>query len=266
MDSAADNIENGELFRFFKEKSNGVGHDFASLWKVCTGYVDNFELSRDLSKLVKLKLVDKREKHYFYSDPTVEIKRLLNVPADPPPPPPPPPVVRRVERKAAEVPPPVAEKPAEPKIAPMGDLRRGVAVTPIALAFYYNPQTEMNTAELHKRTGINKQVASQTVRRLAEGGYIEATGTGRGPSYRWTGSFRYPFPETKPEDWSWKNSKIEKALPAPEPQEKHEVASIRVASFGQDPQLRALDAVIERYQNELNALRAAREAYVRQAA
>ena len=71
------NVEQGELFKFFKEKSEGVGFTFDQLYEKCTSYVDHFEFSRELNRLVKLKLIQKREKFYFYVDPTAEIKRLL---------------------------------------------------------------------------------------------------------------------------------------------------------------------------------------------
>lgn len=277
------NVEQGELFKFFKEKSGGIGFTFDQLYEKCTSYVDHFEFSRELNRLVKLKLIQKREKFYFYVDPTAEIKRLLEerpeikaelVVQETPPEPKPEPRVHLVERKKSE-PEPVPEKPRDVPL-PMGALRRGTAITPIALVFYYNQETVFSTRTLYERTGVNMQVASQTVRRLAEDGYIEQVGTGRRSStYKWSKKFRYPFPDTKPEDWAWKSSKVEKLPPPPNSGAEPSV----VVNFGErpfsqpvpegyvplaarDPHLQALDAVIERYEMELAALKASREAYV----
>ena len=49
------NVEDGELFKFFREKSDGVGYTFNQLYKVCTGYTDTFALSREVSALVRLR-------------------------------------------------------------------------------------------------------------------------------------------------------------------------------------------------------------------
>ena len=54
------NVEQGELFKFFKEKSEGVGFTFDQLYEKCTSYVDHFEFSRELNRLVKLKLIQKQ--------------------------------------------------------------------------------------------------------------------------------------------------------------------------------------------------------------
>ena len=48
------NVEQGELFKFFKEKSERVGFTFDQLYEKCTSYVDHFEFSRELNRLVKL--------------------------------------------------------------------------------------------------------------------------------------------------------------------------------------------------------------------
>ena len=276
------NVEQGELFKFFKEKSEGVGFTFDQLYEKCTSYVDHFEFSRELNRLVKLKLIQKREKFYFYVDPTAEIKRLLEERPElkaemgvqeTPPEPKPEPRVHLVERKKPE-PEPVPEKPKAAPL-PAGALRRGTAVTPIALVFYYNQETVFSTRDLYERTGVNMQVASQTVRRLAEDGYVTQIGTGhRSSTYRWSKKFRYPFPETKPEDWAWKSSRIEKMPPPPNDAGQAAVVNFGERPFahtppegfkplsGTDAHLRALDAVIERYELELAALRASREAYV----
>ena len=137
------NVEDGELFKFFREKSDGVGYTFNQLYKVCTGYTDTFALSREVSALVRLKLIEKREKHYFYVDPTAEIKKFLTehpdaipdsklaeevIPAPKPEP--------RVIRAAPKTPAPkeeVAPAPLVETMSPWGDLIRGSAVTPIAL-------------------------------------------------------------------------------------------------------------------------------------
>ena len=105
------NVEQGELFKFFKEKSGGIGFTFDQLYEKCTSYVDHFEFSRELNRLVKLKLIQKREKFYFYVDPTAEIKRLLEERPElkaemgvqeTPPEPKPEPRVHLVERKKPE--------------------------------------------------------------------------------------------------------------------------------------------------------------------
>ena len=49
------NVEQGELFKFFKEKSEGVGFTFDQLYEKCTSYVDHFEFSRELN----------RNRHFF---------------------------------------------------------------------------------------------------------------------------------------------------------------------------------------------------------
>ncbi len=268
---AGHDIEQGELFRFMKEKSNGVGYTFDQLYKMCTGYCDTFAFSREISKLTKLKLIEKRNRHYFYVDPTQEIKRLLHASPE--------------IRQELEVEEP---KPAPPKSIPFGRMRRGSAATPIALTFYYNQQEEFCTADLTRRTGVNQQVASQTVRRLVEEGIVAQTRQeGRSPFYKWAGKVRYPFPEVHPEDRNWKNVRVEQIPPAPnEPGEVmvaqqsakvdgvEVVAGDRVAvppvasgnlvvlAKAKDAALVALDAVIERYEMELAALRASREAYV----
>ena len=272
------NVEDGELFKFFREKSDGVGYTFDQLYKVCTGYTDTFALSREVSALVRLKLIEKREKHYFYVDPTAEIKKFLTehpdaipdsklaeevIPAPKPEP--------RVIRAAPKTPAPkeeVAPAPLVETMSPWGDLIRGSAVTPIALTFYFNQKDAFTTNDLHGRTGVNKQVASQVVRRMLDGGYIEHAGGGpRSSSYRWTGRFRYPFPESRQEDISWRSTRIEKMPPAAAvepaaPQLVKVGGPTTVVSIGQDHHLQALDAVIQRYEHELDALRAARSAYI----
>lgn len=269
MEATNNNAENGELFKFFKEKSNGVGYDFEGLWQECKGYADRFELSRELNRLAKLRLIEKRGKHYFYLDVDAEIKKILGVveekPVEPEPKPAP-----RVRTVAPKVKPTKPEVP-KPEIAPMGKLRRGAAVTPIALAFYYNQSVEMTTGDLHARTGVSKQVASQTVRRLVDEGYIEPTkptgGGARFARYRWTNKFRYPFPESTPEDWNWKSTRVEKALPPSEPvadpeTSKEQPSLATVVSMGKDQHLQALDDLISRHERELEALRLARNLYV----
>jgi DNA-binding transcriptional ArsR family regulator len=299
MDAAKhDEIEQGELFRFFKERSDGVGHTFEQLYRICTGYADTFALSREVNRLVKLKLITKRDKHYFYVDPTKEIKKLisqtpalreeLGVVEPPKPEPKPAPRIHLVERKEPPKPAEPEPKPEPPKMIPFGRMRRGSAATPIALTFYYNQQEEFCTADLTRRTGVNQQVASQTVRRLVEEGIVVQTRQeGRSPFYKWAGKVRYPFPEVHPEDRNWKNVRVEQIPPAPnEPGEVmvaqrsakvdgvEVVAGDRVAvppvasgnlvvlTKAKDAALVALDAVIERYEMELAALRASREAYV----
>jgi hypothetical protein len=294
------NAEESELFKFFRDKSEGVGYTFDQLYKVCTTYADNFELSRDLSRLVKLKLIEKREKHYFYVDPTEEIKKFLRTHPDAIPEsklaeePPPAEAVKepapaRVIRVIPKAPVPVAKEeppaPVEP-VFPWGTLTRGSAIVAIGMTFYYNQKEAFTTADLYERTGVNKQVASQAVRRLFEGEYIvRVDGGPRSTSYRWSGKFRYPFPETRPEDMNWKKTRIERIPPSPEPAPAKVEAVAPAANqvnFGErpfaytpppgyvpfvvDPHLMALDAVIQRYESELAALRVAREMYTHKVA
>lgn len=304
MDAAKNDIEQGELFRFMKEKSNGVGYTFEQLYKECTSYADTFAFSREISRLTKLKLIEKRNRHYFYVDLTQEIKRLLHAnpeirqelgveeePVSAPEPvvaePKPAPRVHLVERKEPPKPVEPEPKPESPKSIPFGRMRRGSAATPIALTFYYNQQEEFCTADLTRRTGVNQQVASQTVRRLAEEGIVAQTRQeGRSPFYKWAGKVRYPFPDVHPEDKNWKNVRIEQIPPAPnEPgevmvaQQSAKIDGVQVeagdrvsvpfvptgtlVAYVPDPTLVALDAVIQRYEMELNALRASREAYIK---
>ena len=217
------NVEDGELFRFFREKSKGVGYTFDQLYRECTGYPDTFAFSREISKLSKLKLIEKRNRHYFYVDPTQEIKRLLQespeireqlgveeaLAPEAATEPSPAPRVHLVERKEPPKQPEPEPKLEAPKPLPFGRLRRGSAATPIALTFYYNQQDEFCTADLTRRTGVNQQVASQTVRRMVDEKIITQTRQeGRSPYYKWAGAVRYPFPEVQPEDRNWKNVRV----------------------------------------------------------
>jgi DNA-binding Lrp family transcriptional regulator len=282
-----DEIRNSELGKIFEAAGN-TGYSFEELWKK-TNYVERADLSRDISRLLKLRIVVKRADAKYYREDAVaaEIKQILNVPVDPVETPPEP---RVFTRKLETKPEPKAEPAAseeQPKALPYGTLRRGAAVTPIALTFYFNQQTDFASKDLVRRTGVGPQVVSQTLRRLSDEGYIYQSGGGsRSATFRWKGAFRYPFPESRPEDiiWypflesrpediAWRVAKIEKAVPQPnqatavtEPLEI--VGNVQVLGptvvqgFGQDKHLQALDELIERHERELQALRIARNFYV----
>lgn len=270
-----DEIRNSELGKIFEAAGN-TGYSFEELWKK-TNYVERAELSRDISRLLKLRIVVKRADAKYYREDAVaaEIKQILNVPVDPVETPPEP---RVFTRKLEEVKPEPKAEPAaseeQPKALPYGTLRRGAAVTPIALTFYFNQQTDFASKDLVRRTGVGPQVVSQTLRRLSDEGYIYQSGGGsRSATFRWKGAFRYPFPESRPEDIAWRVAKIEKAAPQPnqaavtaEPLEI--VGNVQVLGptvvqgFGQDKHLQALDELIERHERELQALRIARNFYV----
>lgn len=276
------NVENGELFKFFREKSGGVGYTFDQLYRECTGYADTFAFSREISRLTKLKLIEKRNRHYYYVDPTQEIKKLLQehpeiMPesklveeaapaAQTAPETKPAPRVHLVERKEPSKPVEPETKPEQTKPLPFGKLRRGSAVIPIALTFYYHQQDEFCTAELTRRTGVNQQVASQTVRRMVDDGIIVQTRQdGRSPYYKWAAAVRYPFPEVQPEDRNWKNVRVEQIPPAPnEPGKTAEpaITGLLTAVRNDDPYLTTLEEMIRRYEAELVVLRISREAYL----
>ena len=267
-----DEIRNSELGKIFEAAGN-TGYSFEELWKK-TNYVERAELSRDISRLLKLRIVVKRADAKYYREDAVaaEIKQILNVPVDPVETPPEP---RVFTRKPEEVKPePKVEKKPAPEVLPYGALRRGTAVTPIALTFYFNQQMDFASKDIVRRTGVGPQVVSQTLRRLVDEGYIYQSGGGtRSATFRWKGAFRYPFPESRPEDITWRAVKIEKAVPQPnqatavtEPLEI--VGNVQVLGpavvqgFGQDKHLQALDELIERHERELQALRIARNFYV----
>lgn len=263
-----DEIRSSELGKLFSTAGN-TGYSFEELWKK-TNYVERADLSRDISRLSKLRIVVKRGDGKYYREDAVvaEIKELLNVPIEPvetPPPPPDP----QPEPKAVP-----AASEERPKALPYGALRRGTAVTPIALTFYFNQQTDFASKDLVGRTGVGPQVVSQTLRRLSDEGYIYQSGGGsRSATFRWKGTFRYPFPESRPEDVAWRSAKIEKAVPTPNaPAAESEDAKVvgitkvsgpaTVVSMGADDHLQALDELITRHERELAALRIAREAYL----
>ena len=267
-----DEIRNSELGKLFSTAGN-TGYSFEELWKK-TNYVERADLSRDISRLLKLRIVVKRADAKYYREDAVaaEIKQILNVPVDPVETPPEP---RVFTRKLEEVKPePKVEKKPAPEVLPYGALRRGTAITPIALTFYFNQQMDFVSKDLVRRTGVGPQVVSQTLRRLADEGYIYQSGGGsRSATFRWKGAFRYPFPESRPEDIAWRAAKIKKAVPQPnqataatEPLEI--VGNVQVLGptvvqgFGQDKHLQALDELIERHERELQALRIARNFYV----
>jgi DNA-binding transcriptional ArsR family regulator len=278
------NVEDGELFKFFREKSQGVGYTFEQLYRECTGYADTFAFSREISRLTKLKLIEKRNRHYYYVDPTQEIKRLLQespeireqlgVEESPAVEPKPAPRVHLVERKEPPKPAEPETKPELTKPLPFGKLRRGSAATPIALTFCYNQHDEFCTAELTRRTGVNQQVASQTVRRMVDDGIIVQTRQeGRSPYYKWAAAVRYPFPEVQPEDRNWKHVRVEQIPPAPnEPGKTAEPAAAEAAEpaitglltavRNDDPYLTTLEEMIRRHEAELVVLRISREAYL----
>lgn len=273
-----DEIRNSELGKLFNTAGN-TGYSFEELWKK-TNYVERADLSRDISRLSKLRIVVKRGDGKYYREDAVvaKIKELLNVPIEPVETPPPPPEPRVFTRKLETKPEPKAAPVAneeQPKALPYGTLRRGTAVTPIALTFYFNQQTDFASKDLvrrHRRLG--PQVVSQTLRRLSNEGYIYQSGGGsRSATFRWKGAFRYPFSESRPEDIAWRAAKIEKAVPQPnqataatEPLEI--VGNVQVLGptvvqgFDQDKHLQALDELIERHERELQALRIARNFYV----
>lgn len=269
-----DEIRNSELGKIFEAAGN-TGYSFEELWKK-TNYVERAELSRDISRLLKLRIVVKHAVAKYYREDAVaaEIKQILNVPVDPVETPPEP---RVFTRKLETKPEPKAEPAAseeQPKALPYGTLRRGAAVTPIALTFYFNQQTDFASKDLVRRTGVGPQVVSQTLRRLSDEGYIYQSGGGsRSATFRWKRSFRYPFPDFRPEDVAWRSAKIEKAVPTPnapaaEPEDSKVVGITKVSgpttvvSMGADDHLQALDELITRHERELAALRIAREAYI----
>ena len=272
-----DEIRNSELGKLFSTAGN-TGYSFEELWKK-TNYVERADLSRDISRLSKLRIVVKRGDGKYYREDAVvaEIKELLNVPIEPVETPPPPPEPRVFTHKLEAKPESKAEPAAseeQPKALPYGTLRRGAAVTPIALTFYFNQQTDFASKDLVRRTGVGPQVVSQTLRRLSDEGYIYQSGGGsRSVTFRWKGTFRYPFPESRPEDVAWRSAKIEKAVPTPNaPAAESEDAKVvgitkvsgpaTVVSMGADDHLQALDELITRHERELAALRIAREAYL----
>ena len=263
-------IRNSELGKIFEAAGN-TGYSFEELWKK-TNYVERADLSRDISRFSKLRIVVKRGDGKYYREDAVvaEIKELLNVPIEPVETPPPPPEPRVFTRKLETKPEPKAETAAseeQPKALPYGTLRRGAAVTPIALTFYFNQQTDFASKDLVRRIGVSPQVVSQTLRRLSDEGYIYQSGGSRSATFRWKRSFRYPFPESRPEDVAWRSAKIEKTVPAPnapaaEPEDSKVSGPTTVVSMGADDHLQALDELITRHERELAALRIAREAYL----
>ena len=278
-------IEKSEVFLFLKEKA-GEEFSFQELYRACTGYPDAFVLSRELGDLTRAKLIHKRGKSYTYEDPVKEIKKLLVEKglAEPikPEPPKPEPQVHRVVREPMAVPtsqPSTA--PANQKVPPMGSLRRGAAAVPIALTFFFHQDTTFTVNDVAKRTGIGTQVAYQTLRRLNDEGYILQTGTIRkgAAQFIWSKKFRYPFPQIRPEDDGWRDVRIEKfnvpvevvavspvLAPVPAPVVEPPVAPVQqnepVSEESMDDVLATLDAMIRRYECELSALRASRDAYV----
>lgn len=266
-----DEIRNSELGKLFSTAGN-TGYSFKELW-MKTKYVERADLSRDISRLSKLRIVVKRGDGKYYREDAVvaEIKELLSVPIEPVETPPPPPEPRVFTRKLETKPEPKAAPVAneeQPKALPYGTLWRGTAVTPIALTFYFNQQTDFASKDLVRRTGVDPQVVSQTLRWLSDEGYIYQSGGGsRSATFRWKGAFRYPFPESRPEDVAWRSAKIEKAVPTPnapaaEPEDSKVSGPTTVVSMGADDHLQALDELITRHERELAALRIAREAYI----
>lgn len=264
--------ENGELFKVLQQHE-GTGLDFESLYRLCKTYAERVELSKDLRVLVDGRVIKKDGKLYRYEDPTKEIKKLLGVPEDPPPPPPPPPRVVRVAPRPKPEPTPAPEEPRTelPRLAPMGDLRRAPALTPVALVLYYADGREMTIEEIQRRANVGTyQSAYAALANLVKREYVDRSGEGRGDlRFRWGSKYRYPFSSVKPEDASWREVKIIQAVEVPPPVEVEDRSKARADTpdnvipigdhgvVGSSP-LSTIDSMIERLEAELAALRIAR--------
>ena len=246
--------ETDKLLNFFKEAGE-VGYDFDALWKECTWCAERHVLSRQLQKLRQRQQVERRGAYYFYVDVTAEIKKLLNVPTDPPKP------VRVFEAKVQEVAPssPIQDDTLEWKkqLAPMGELRRGTSITPIVLAFFYGRKYEFSPRDLFDRVDAPHSAVYTAVYRLAKLGYIKVSGgSTHRPRYCWSGQYRYPFPEVRPEDENWKHTHVVK-----DGTTTVVIDEVKHVVLPANNHLQELDKMIARLTAELEAVKIARDAY-----